>query len=106
MQSMAMECSENVAHHMTRASPTASGQDAAGAIASITPTIDKKASRLTGKVRERSQSLEMRAVFECTNLTAFQMASPTSHLHNPQGTTSEREGFYSLEDSLFCFKSE
>ena len=72
-----MECSENVAHHMMRASPTASEQHTAGAIASMTPAVDRKASTLRGKDQERrSQSLEMRSVFKCTNLAAFQTASP------------------------------
>lgn len=61
-----MDCSENVAHHMMRASSTASEKDAAGATASMTPAVDKKASSLTGKDQERrNQSLEMRAVFKC-----------------------------------------
>lgn len=67
-----MECSENVAHHMMRASP-ASEQDVAGAIPSMTPAVD---STLAGKDQERSQSLKMRATFKCTNLLAFQTASP------------------------------
>lgn len=72
-----MECSENVAHHMMRASSTASKQDVAGATASMTPAVGKKASTLTGKDQERSsQSLEMRAVFKCTSLAAFHTASP------------------------------
>lgn len=72
-----MECSENVAHHMMRASSTASEQDAAGATASMTPGVNKKASTLMGKYQERrSQSLEMRAVFKCTSHAVFHTASP------------------------------
>ncbi|MCJ1347889.1 hypothetical protein MMC31_006119 [Peltigera leucophlebia] len=67
-ESLEIICSENVAHHMMRAPPSASEQDA-------------------GKDQERrNQSLEMRAVFKCP--------------------TSEREGCYSLEGSLFCFNSD
>lgn len=107
-----MECSENVAHHMLRASSTTSEVDAAGATASMTPAVDKRASTLTGKDQERSsQSLERRAVFKCTSLAAFHTASPIKKLlanrvHDLQGTTSETEGCYSLEGSLFCLNSE
>lgn len=105
-----MECSENVAHHMMRASSTANELDAASATASMTPAVDKRAPTLTGKDQERSsQSLDRRAVFKCTSLAAFQTAYQellANRVHNLQGTTSETEGCYSLEGSLFCFNSE
>lgn len=71
-----MECSENVAHHMMRASSTTSEVDAAGATASMTPALEKKASTLAGKDHERtSQSLDRLAVFKCTSLAAFHSLS-------------------------------
>lgn len=96
---------------MMRVSPTASEQDATGAIVSMTPAVDRKASTLTAKDQERrSRSLGMRAAFKCTNLAASRPSllqeSLANRLHNLQGTTSESEGCYSLEGSLFCFNSE
>lgn len=61
-----MECSDNVAHHMMRASSTTSEVDAAGATASMTPAVEKRASTLAGKDQKRSSpSLDRRAVFKC-----------------------------------------
>lgn len=57
---------------MMRASPTASEQETAGAIASGTPAVDRNASALTVNDQERSRkSLKMRPVFKCTNLALF-----------------------------------